>query len=277
MNIIFQIDGGLGKSILGTAMVKIIKKRYKNSKLIVVTGHPDVFLNNPLVDQVYELHQIGGFYLRYIKDQDCKLFIAEPYKHSDFFATDNQLIRTWCKTFGLSYGGEQPEIFLTKPELEYFSPFYKMDKPILAIHTNGGHKSQSYNYSWTRDIPEPIVLDIINHYKKDYSIVHIKQEKQRVYPNTLQALDGYRSIAILLQLSKKRLLIDSFAQHLSAAMGVKSTVCWVSTKPEVFGYKIHDNILAEPFTKEPQIQNSTYQPFSLAQDISSIPYNNLIV
>ena len=146
MNIIFQIDGGLGKSILGTAMVKIIKKRYKNSKLIVVTGHPDVFLNNPLVDQVYELHQIGGFYLRYIKDQDCKLFIAEPYKHSDFFATDNQLIRTWCKTFGLSYGGEQPEIFLTKPELEYFSPFYKMDKPILAIHTNGGHKSQSYNY-----------------------------------------------------------------------------------------------------------------------------------
>ena len=91
----------------------------------------------------------------------------------------------------------------------------------------------------------------------------------------MQALDGFRSIAILLQLSKKRLLMDSFTQHLTAAMNVKSTVCWVTTKPEIFGYKLHDNIIANPFTKEPLIQNSVYQPFNLAQDISSIPYNDL--
>ena len=42
--------------------------------------------------------------------------------------------------------------------------------------------------------------------------------------------------------------MDSFAQHLAAAMGVKSTVCWVTTKPKVFGYKLHDNIQANPFT-----------------------------
>ena len=28
MNIIFQIDGGLGKSIMATAMIKVIKKQY---------------------------------------------------------------------------------------------------------------------------------------------------------------------------------------------------------------------------------------------------------
>jgi hypothetical protein len=71
------------------------------------------------------------------------------------------------------------------------------------------------------------------------------------------------------------LLIDSFGQHLAVAMGKKSTVCWVSTKPKVFGYKLHNNIQANPFTKEPQIQNSVYQPFNLAQDVSSIPYNDL--
>ena len=38
MNIIFQIDGGLGKSILATAMTKVIRKRYKNANIIVVTG-----------------------------------------------------------------------------------------------------------------------------------------------------------------------------------------------------------------------------------------------
>ena len=91
----------------------------------------------------------------------------------------------------------------------------------------------------------------------------------------MQALDGYRSIAILLQLSSKRLLIDSFSQHLAASLNLKSTVCWVSTKPEIFGYKIHDNINANPFTKEPSLHEAAYQPFALSQDIHSIPYNDL--
>ena len=51
MNIIFQIDGGLGKSILATAMTKVIRKRYKNANIIVVTAHTDVFLNNPHINE----------------------------------------------------------------------------------------------------------------------------------------------------------------------------------------------------------------------------------
>ena len=91
----------------------------------------------------------------------------------------------------------------------------------------------------------------------------------------MQALDNYRSIAILLQLSNKRLLIDSFGQHLAASLNLKSTVCWINTKPEIFGYKLHDNIKANPFTKEPNYQNSHYQPFGLSENIHNIPYNNL--
>ena len=275
MNIIFQIDGGLGKSIMATSMVKVIKKRYKNCKLIVVTAYPDVFLNNPHVDKLYKPDQMNGAYLKYVKDQDCKIFVEDPYRHSDFITEKHHLFRTWCKIFGLNYGGEQPELYLTQPEIDYFTPFYKLDKPILAIQTNGGPQGQGFKYSWTRDIPDPTVLDIINHYKNDYAIIHIKRQDQNTYPDTMQALDGFRSIAILLQLSQKRLLMDSFAQHLAATQGKKSTVCWVTTKPEVFGYKLHDNILSNPFTKDPFIQNSIYQPFNLAQDISSIPYNDL--
>ena len=275
MNIIFQIDGGLGKSIMATAMVQVIKKRYKNSNLIVVTAYPDVFLNNPQVSKIYRPEQMNGAYLKYIKDQDCKLFIEDPYRHTSFLTEKEHLFKTWCKIYGLHYNNEQRKIYLTQPELDYFSPFYKLDKPILAIQTNGGPQGQGFQYSWTRDIPEPTVLNVIDHYKNDYAIIHIKRKDQYTYPDTMQALDGFRSIAILLQMSSKRLLIDSFSQHLAAAMNVKSTVCWVTTKPTVFGYKLHDNIQANLFTKKPQIQNSVYQPFNLAQDIHSIPYNNL--
>ena len=88
-------------------------------------------------------------------------------------------------------------------------------------------------------------------------------------------IDNFRSIAILLQLSDKRLLIDSFTQHLSAAFSLPSTVCWSTTKPECFGYEMHDNIRANKFTLRVDFPNNLYQPFNLAQDVTSCPYQNL--
>ena len=275
MNVIFQIDGGLGKSIMATAMVKVLRKRYKNAHIVVVTPYSDVFLNNPHINECIRPDHMNGAYLKYIKDQNCKIFIEDPYRNTSFLTDKEHLLKTWCKIYGLHYNNEQPELYLTQPEIDYFKPFYETEKPILAIQPHGGPQEQGFKYSWTRDIPNPTVEQIIEHYVNDYTIIHIKRQDQHIYPNTMQALDGFRSIAILLQLSKKRLLIDSFGQHLSASLGIKSTVCWVTTKPKVFGYKLHDNIISNSFTKDPQIQNSVYQPFNLAQDISSIPYNDL--
>lgn len=275
MNIIFQIDGGLGKSIMATAIVKVIKKHYKNSHLIVVSGYPDIFLNNPHVNECFTIDQMGGAYLKYIQNKECKLFLSEPYHQNSYINKEKHLLETWCRLFDLEYENETPEIYLTKPEIEYFKPYYRLNKPILTIQPHGGPENQGFQYSWTRDLTSQVVDNIIERYKKDYKIIIIRKQHQIDYKNTLSALDGFRSIAILLQLSKKRLLIDSFGQHLAAALGLKSTVCWVTTKPEIFGYKLHDNILAEPFTKEPLLQNAVYHPFELSQDISSIPYNDL--
>ena len=276
MNIIFQIDGGLGKTIMATAMVKIIKKRYKNSNLIIVSGHPDVFLNNPHVHEVYNHNNINGFYLKYIKDQKCKIFVADPYRHGDFILEKpTHLFKTWCEIYGLRYNNEQPEVYLTQPELDYFKPYYTTEKPILAIQPNGGPAGLGYQYAWTRDIPEPIIMSIIEEFKESHTIIHIKREDQKIYPDTMQALDGFRSIAILLQLADKRLLIDSFAQHMAAALNVKSTVCWIGTKPEIFGYKLHDNIKAEPYNDEKSLEGAMYAPYGLSENVHIIPYKDL--
>lgn len=275
MNVIFQIDGGLGKSILSTAVVEAIRKKYKNAYLIVVTAYTDVFLNNPHVNECIKHENTGGIYLKYVKDKKCKIFAEDPYRNSSYLTDKEHILTTWCKLCGVTYAGEKPQIYLTQPEIDYFSPFYQLEKPIMVIQPNGGPAGQGFKYSWTRDIPTNTVLDVINHYKNDYTIVHVKRQDQYEYPDTLAALDGFRSIAILLKMSKKRLLMDSFGQHLAAAVGAKSTVCWVTTKPKIFGYRLHDNILANPFTKEPQLQQAIYQPFELAQDVSSMPYNNM--
>ena len=172
-------------------MVKVIKKRYKNSHLIVVTGFKDVFLNNPDVDEVYNINNTNGFYLKYIKDKKCKIFVNEPYRTSNFILEKPiHLFKTWCDLYGLHYNNEQPQIYLTQPELDYFKPYYTTDKPILAIHPLGGPQNLGYQYAWTRDLPDPNIMDIINRYKESHNIIHIKRDDQKTYPDTLHALDG---------------------------------------------------------------------------------------
>jgi hypothetical protein len=49
----------------------------------------------------------------------------------------------------------------------------------------------------------------------------------------------------LLELTDKRLLIDSSLQHGAACLGLKSTVLWNATSPKIFGHSMHDNICAK--------------------------------
>lgn len=275
MNVIFSIEGGIGKSIMATAVLKAIKKQYKKANIIVVTGYPDVFIANPNVNKVLKFDQLSGMYEQNIMNKECKVFVSDPYHTSDFITESKHLIQIWCEMFGLQYDGEMPELFLLKAEKEYFEPFYRLDKPILAIQPNGGAVNQPLKYSWTRDIPAPIVEEVIECYKNDYAILHIKREDQLIYPNTLQALDSFRSIMVALSLSQKRLLIDSSAMHIATALNLPSTVAWIGTNPKVFGYGMHKNIVANEPTRQVDLNHSNYQKYLLFQDISTIPYNDL--
>ena len=277
MTVIFHIEGGLGKHIMATALLKVIKKHHPKDTIHVVCAYPDVFKHNPAVDHVHQNGQHGAFYKQYIrgKESKTKIYFADPYTQSDFILEQDHLLNIWANQWGLQYEGETPQIYLTQSEIDYFKPFYQTDKPILAIQPNGGPQNQGFNYAWTRDIPEQAILKVIEEFKSTHSIVHIKREDQKKYPDTLHALDGFRSIAILLQLADKRLLIDSFAQHLAASFQLPSTVCWVTTKPEIFGYGMHTNIQANDFTLKVDFPNNLYQPFGLSQDITSCPYQKL--
>ena len=205
MTVIFHIEGGLGKHIMATALLKVIKKNHPKDTIHVVCSYPDVFKHNPAADHVHQNGQHGAFYNQYIrgKESNTKIYFADPYTQSDFILEQDHLLNIWAKQWGMEYEGETPQIYLTQSEIDYFKPFYQTDKPILAIQPNGGPQNQGFNYAWTRDIPEPAVLKVIEEFKSTHSIVHIKREDQKKYTDTLHALDGFRSIAILLQLADK--------------------------------------------------------------------------
>ena len=273
--IIFSVDGGLGKNIMATAVLKAIKKQNKKANIIVVTAYPDVFIANPNVNKVIQGGQQSGIYAKYIEGKDTKVFVADPYHTSDYITESKHLLEIWCDMYGVKYDGEMPEMFISKAEKQYFEPFYKLDKPIMAIQPHGGAMGQPLMYSWTRDIPQTIMQDVIQYFKNDYAILHIKRQDQLMYADTIGALDSFRSIAILLTLSSKRLLIDSSSMHIATALNLPSVVGWIGTNPKVFGYDMHTNIIANPPTKIVEANHPHFAKHLLFEDISTLPYNDL--
>ena len=143
------------------------------------------------------------------------------------------------------------------------------------MQTNGGSEnSGGLKYSWARDIPSKIVLDVIEEFKNEYNIVHIRREDQIAYPGVTPVTDNFRSLVTLISVSSKRLFMDSFAQHTAAALRMSSTVLWIANKPQVFGYENHQNIISNPFTKQPELRNSYLSKFNIAGEPLEFPYNS---
>ena len=240
--IILIINGGIGKHIAATAVIKNIVKKFQDRKLIVLGYYPEVFLNNPNVYRVYKSNCLQYFYEDFIKDKDTILLSQEVYQSTEYIVENKHLIQAWSECLNLNHEEQDPEIFLNHAEILDAKSKYLKDKPILVMQANGGSEHQ--NYSWTRDLPPFLAQEIINDLKDKYHIYLIKKPKQVSFKNAESlSFNNIREAMALLCISEKRLLIDSFLQHAAAALNKPSVVCWLSTKPEKLGYNIHTNIV----------------------------------
>jgi hypothetical protein len=247
---IFHVQGGIGKHVAATAIAQAIKNNHPDRKLIVVCAYAEIFNNLSFVDRVYTIGATSYFYQNYIQGKDSIIFHHEPYYTTDHIHKKLPLIQNWCKLYGLEYNNERPVIKFNKLQYDLSRKFWvKGSKPIMVIHTNGGMMTTDAKpYAWTRDMPEKLAQDLVDHYKKDYTIYQITKINSpklkganHVFASQQQTLSLMEYFSILLH-SDKRILIDSSLQHAAAATNKPSTVLWNGTSPTVFGYDIHTNI-----------------------------------
>lgn len=269
MNIIFQVDGGIGKSIMATAVCRVIKKQYPDANLIVVTGYPEVFACNPNVYKALHFNT-PYFFQDNILNKEVKFYLHNPYMETSFLGRQAHLINTWCQMFGLPYEGEGPELFMNKIEYDLHAPTFASPKPIMVLQTNGGGSQQKY--SWARDLPVATAQKVVNAFAHDYTIVHLRRKDQTALENVTPLESSLRAILVLLSMSSKRLLIDSFAQHAAAALQMPSVVCWVANIPQQFGYPMHANIISNPPTLRPDIRMAQYSEYNIGGDPTESPY-----
>lgn len=245
---IFHIEGGLGKHIAATAVARCIKNNHPTRKLIVVCSYPEIFLNLSFIDRVYRVGMTPYFYDDYINDKDSLIFKHEPYYTTDHIHKKLGLIPNWCNLYNLTYSGEKPELVFNARQKQVGYHKWKREKPILVLQTHGGPmRDQPFPYSWTRDMPFPILETILTTFSKDYHIIQICRTPEQGYSGIEVVSENMTNMELLslLLMSTKRVLIDSCLQHAAAALNLPSTVLWIGTSPNIFGYQLHSNIQAD--------------------------------
>lgn len=272
---IFHLEGGLGKHVAATAIIKLIKQNHPDRKLVVVCSWPEIFLNNPYIYRVYKHGMVSYFYDDYVLDKDTIFFRHEPYFESSHILKKTSLIDTWANMYHLKYTTPPaPELYLNMIQNRFANEWVR-DKPVLLLHTNGGpFESQKYNYAWTRDMPYKLALAIATKFNKDYHVIQVCRTESQALPNVEVVTKPMMNLELfgLLQASSKRILIDSCLQHAAAAFNLPSTVFWIGTSPTLFGYNVHTNITANPPKNVVKMIDSYLFDYQFTGEAHECPY-----
>jgi hypothetical protein len=221
--VIFHVEGGLGKNVASTAILKNIYKKYPDRKLIVVCSFPEIFLNNPYIHRVYRLGVSPYFWDDYINGKDTIVLRREPYFESSHMMQQSPLVETWHKMYELPFTRKDdlPELYLNMTQNEMHKQWQR-SRPIMLLHTNGGPIMDGQPiYSWTRDMPKNVIEALVQQFGQQYHIIQIcKHESQSVNHPAVETITRQMSnteLFTLLKVTAKRVLIDSCLQHAAAA------------------------------------------------------------
>ena len=275
--LVFMVNGGAGKNVLATAVVKAIKDTYPNTNIIVVTAYKDVWLYNPNVYKTYTHGNTPHFYTDYVKDNPkIKICALEPYLTEDYILKRKHLIEIWCELCGVLYKGQKPELFFNQREIEYGENLRDLKNestPIFLLQTNGGAQ-QDVKVSWMRDLPMSTAQEIVLKLRDRYRIIHIRRDDQPAipFPFVEQFKGNLRELMILIKYSKKRLFIDSVCQHIAAALEKKSTVTWVRNDPKTLGYTLHENIITKAEDEINVLSDAFLEPYDITGNIYQCPF-----
>lgn len=270
--LILQIEGGIGKNVVATAVVRAISKQYTDRKIIILTAHSDIWLCNPRIYKVLEFGKTPYFFADYIQGKDTLLLIQEPYRHQDYIYKRKHLSEIWCDMYNIKWDGEKPELYFTNLEYDFVQTLINKQKPIFLIQPFGGGQGQAHKYSWARDLSPQIAQQVVDEMSKNYRVIQVRRDDQIALTGCEYLSLNPRQLALTIMLSDKRLFIDSVMQHCAAALGFPSTVVWIVNDPKVLGYSTHNNITSSFNSGE--LRNSMYEAYDILGDpinIASLP------
>lgn len=258
-NLLLHINGGLGKCIMATAVLASYKRKYPDSKVIVVSGYPEVFVNNPYV---YKNFPFATPYLwkDYYGHSDWKVSAHDPYMEESWIKNENvHLIDIWCRMLGAEHVQKTPLLYFSGPEVEELQAMIKVDKPLVVVQSTGGANPGAR--SWTRNPPISEFDEFLATYKETHYVVHLCLPETPQLSNIHQRVENLnrRQAMALIYFAQEVVGIDSYGLHARAAnleAGPTTIFFPLAESVDRLGYSKFVNIVPTPEVQD-MLKNHT--------------------
>lgn len=216
-NLLLHINGGLGKVIMATAVVKSYKLAHPEAKIVVVSGYPEVFVNNP---DVYRNFAFNVPYLwhDYYGNPDYKVYAHDPYMNVTWIKNAPQhLIQLWCQELGINNVQKTPLLYFSGPEADELNSMIRVDKPLIVVQSTGGANPAAR--SWTRNPPLHEFDTYLRQFVDDCYVLHLCLPDTPVLANVHQRVDNIdrRKAMCLVYYCHQFIGVDSYGLHTRAA------------------------------------------------------------
>ncbi len=247
--ITININGGYGRVIASTGVIK--KLALDTGRTInIVTGYPEIFVNNPYINKVYSLNH-EYLYDDHIKGTEYKE--PEPYKLQGYIDGELHIVNGFAKELINENTYLKPDLHFTNEELKEAEEFVKkMEKPLILYQpwgSSGGKtkdKETMLEDPSFRSIPNEFAKKIYDELSKEYTVVLVKAPDQLGWKTALTLPHmPLRKIFALIPYAKGIIACDSALQHACAALDKRAFVFWGSTNSNQLGYDLHRNFEGE--------------------------------
>ena len=212
-NLVMYIQGGLGKVIMATAVIKSYKLANPSAKIVTVSGYPEVFINNP------DVHRFYAFATPYLwqdfyGNPEWNVFAQDPYFEEEWIKNQHiHLIDIWADMLGVPSVQKEPLLYFSGPEIDDINAMIQTDKPLVCVQSTGGTTPASR--SWTRNPPAHELDAFLAQYKDTHFVAHICLPETPVLNNVHQRIEKLtrRQAMCLMHYSGTVVGIDSYSLH----------------------------------------------------------------
>jgi hypothetical protein len=252
----YLIEGGLGKAIAFSALVKKISEK-EGEKIKIITHYPDVFCWSPYVEKVY-------FAPNYAQErqEDETIEYLEPYK-CEYQFNRQHICSWWAERLEVEFdpNSDLPEIALGKEAIEAgqraIAPYE--GKEIGLIQFSGGQPPEGfdehsiYDYNLMRvqrNYPIQMANVLTRRLSAKYPNIlwlNFVLKNEPDIANTTKIETPYIGIMEFIKRAQYIVAIDSSLAHFAAAAQKPAIALWnsfASAQPHKYGWYIHRNLIA---------------------------------
>ena len=255
--LICNISGGLGKNVCASVAVRCLKKQYPDKKIVVISGWPEVFNNNPNVHATFRPNEEKYAYSNYVVKGS--IINGEPYQLDNYRFNDMHLTEAYCEAWGVEFDGNyKPDIYLDEEARVVGAKVVSTlknqmnAKKLIVVQPRGAQQIEQQSQALLptgRENPElfQMALQSLSQKYKDVMFMLMKTSQQPVLdsPNVAYINNDYhyRVWMSIIAHSDGVLGIDSCAHHIGAAFDKPAVVVWGRTSHKNLGYKGQMNVV----------------------------------